>query len=73
MEIVQKYNLPKPLFLQFPWLNESSKVLFDDLDISEEKLGSLSLIEMVKFLFKEYDVLLERIKQFFRNIIQSKE
>ncbi len=73
MEIVQKYNLPKPLFLQFPWLNESSNLLFDDLDISEEKLGSLSLVEMVKFLFKEYDVLLERIKQFFRNIIQSKE
>ncbi len=73
MEIIQKYNLPKQLFLQFPWLNESSKVLFDDLNISEEKMGSISLIEMVQFLFKEYDELLERIKQFFRNIIQSKE
>ena len=73
MEIVQKYNLPKQLFLQFPWLNESSKILFEDLDIAEEKMGSLSLIEMIQFLFKEYDELLERIKQFFSNIIQSEE
>jgi len=73
LEIVQKYNLPKRLFLQFPWLNESSKILFEDLDIAEEKMGSLSLIEMLQFLFKEYPKLLERIKQFFRNIIQSEE
>ena len=73
MEIVQKYNLPKQLFLQFPWLNDSSKILFEDLDMGEEKMGSISLIEMVQFLFKEYPTLLERIKQFFRNIIQSKE
>ncbi|QEE17981.1 hypothetical protein DSAG12_03819 [Promethearchaeum syntrophicum] len=73
MEIVQKYNLPKQLFLQFPWLNESSQILFEELDIAEEKIGSLSLIEMVQFLFKEYPTLLERIKQFFSNIIQSKE
>ncbi len=73
MEIVQKYNLPKQLFLQFPWLNESSKILFEDVNISEEKMRSISLIEMVQFLFKEYPKLLGRIKQFFRNIIQSKE
>ncbi len=73
MEIVQKYNLSKQIFLQFPWLNESSTILFEDLEIAEEKLGSISLIDIVQTLFKEYPVLLDRIKQFFRNIIQSKE
>ncbi|MHA1719401.1 MAG: hypothetical protein ACTSWX_14680 [Promethearchaeota archaeon] len=73
MEIVQKYNLPKQLFINFPWLNESSKILFEDLDIAEENLGSISLIDMVQIIFRKYPSILERIKQFFRNIIQSKE
>ncbi len=73
MGLTSFHNLPTTLYCKFPWLNGSSEVLFELITPLGENLQDLDLQSMIALLFSKFPDLVNRIEEFFTNIVQSEE
>lgn len=66
-------GIPEKYYYQFPWLNGSSDVLFNRAGITVDQLNSLTIVDIIQRLLKEYPELKDRILLFFESAVKNEE